>query len=117
MQTSTAAFKGAHQRWTTPLLKPEIQPAAHRHVLIADDDSLVRGSLAAVLESEGFVVDEAQNGITAVTRAIEHPPNLGVLDLNIPHWVGWTAFSRLNRITPCLPGFVYTSRTKHVEKS
>jgi len=45
-------------------------------VLIADDDSLVRGSLAAVLESEGFVVDEAHNGIEAVTRAIEHSPDL-----------------------------------------
>ena len=60
------------------------QPA-HNHVLIADDDSVVRGSLAAVLESEGYVVDEARNGIEAVTHAIEHAPDLVLLDLNMPH--------------------------------
>src|SRR3989442_1361406 len=99
------------------MLTPETNPALHKRVLIADDDSFVRGSLAAVLESEGFMVDEAQNGITAVTRAIEHPPNLVLLDLNMPHWDGWTAFSRLDRVTPLLPVIVITARPNQYEKA
>src|SRR5258706_15496035 len=99
------------------MITTDPNPVLPKRVLIADDDSLVRGSLAAVLESEGFVVDEAQNGITAVTRAIEHPPNLVLLDLNMPHWDGWTAFSRLDRVTPLLPVIVITARPNQYEKA
>ncbi len=98
---------------------PQPQPAqsVHNRILIADDDASVRGSLAAVLESEGFVVDEARNGIEAVTRAIEHEPDLVLLDLNMPHWDGWTAFSQLDRVTPLLPVIVITARPNQYQKA
>ena len=70
----------------------------------------MRGSLAAVLESEGYEVDEASDGIEAVTRAIKHKPDLVLLDLNMPHADGWTAFSRLDRVAPLLPVIVITAR-------
>ena len=99
------------------MLTPKTNPALRKCVLIADDDSFVRGSLAAVLESEGFVVEEAHNGIEAVSHAIEHPPDLVLLDLNMPHWDGWTAFSRLDRVTPLLPVIVITARPNQYEKA
>jgi len=77
----------------------------------------VRDSLAAVLESEGYLVDEARNGIEAVTRAIEHLPDLVLLDLNMPHWDGWTAFSQLDRVTPLLPVIVITARPNQYDKA
>ena len=117
MQASAYFAKGARQQWTIPMLTPETKPALQKRVLIADDDSLVRGSLAAVLESEGFVVDEAHNGIKAVTRAIEHSPDLVLLDLNMPHRDGWTAFSQLDRVTPLLPVIVITARPNQYEKA
>jgi CheY-like chemotaxis protein len=91
--------------------------AAHSRILIADDDSVVRGSLAAVLESEGYVVDEARNGIEAVTQAIEHLPDLVLLDLNMPHSDGWTAFSQLDRVTPLLPVIVITARPNQYKEA
>ena len=97
--------------------RPGASNALPNRVLIADDDSLVRGSLAAVLESEGYVVDEARNGIEAVSRAIEHLPDLVLLDLNMPHWDGWTAFSQLDRVTPLLPVIVITARPNQYEKA
>jgi CheY-like chemotaxis protein len=97
--------------------QPEASPAAQLRVLIADDDPSVRGSLAAVLESEGYRVNEARNGIEAVTRAIEHSPDLVLLDLNMPHWDGWTAFSQLDRVTPLLPVIVITARPNQYEKA
>ena len=117
MQASPFYPRYRHQRETIPKLTSETNPALHQRVLIADDDSLVRGSLAAVLESEGFVVDEAQNGIRTVTRAIEHLPDLVLLDLNMPHWDGWTAFSQLDRVTPLLPVIVITARPNQYEKA
>jgi CheY-like chemotaxis protein len=97
--------------------QPRASKPSHNRILIADDDPVVRGSLAAVLESEGYVVDEARNGIEAVTRAIEHMPDLVLLDLNMPHWDGWTAFSQLDRVTPLLPIIVITARPNQYEKA
>jgi len=91
--------------------------AAAKRILVADDDSSVRSGLAAVLELEGYVVDEAHNGIQAVTRAIEHAPDLVLLDLNMPHWDGWAAFSQLDRVTPLLPIIVITARPNQYEKA
>ena len=93
------------------------QVAVAKRILIADDDSSVRASLAVVLELEGFVVDEAHNGIEAVTRAIEHSPDLVLLDLNMPHWDGWVAFSQLDRVSPLLPIIVITARPNQYEKA
>ena len=97
--------------------QPKAPNALPKRVLIADDDSVVRGSLAAVLESEGYLVDEARNGVEAVSRAIEHSPDLVLLDLNMPHWDGWTAFSQLDRVTPLLPIVVITARPNQYEKA
>ena len=97
--------------------QPNDSKALHNRILIADDDALVRGSLAAVLESEGFVVDEAQNGIETVARAVECTPDLVLLDLNMPRWDGWTAFSKLDRVTPLLPVIVITARPNQYQKA
>ena len=108
-------FPGTPLPATVP--QPNASKEVHNCILIADDDALVRGSLAAVLESECFVVDEAQNGIEAVTRAIAHTPDLVLLDLNMPHWDGWTAFSKLERVIPLLPVIVITARPNQYQKA
>ena len=97
--------------------QPKVSKPIDKCVLIADDDSLVRCSLAAVLEFEGYVVDEARNGVEAVTRAIENQPDLVLLDLNMPRWDGWTALSQLDRVTPVLPVIVITARPNQYEKA
>ena len=106
---STPAPASAEQR-----VAPHAGPY---RVLIADDDAVVRGSLAAVLESESFVVNEARSGMEAVACAIEHLPDLVLLDLNMPNWDGWTAFSQLDRVTPLLPVIVITARPNQYEKA
>ena len=85
-------------------------PTNRKRVLIADDDSVVRTSLAAVLESEGYDVDEAADGRQAVLRATGHPPDLALLDLNMPNVDGWTAFTKLDHVCPLLPVIIITAR-------
>ncbi len=97
-----------------PFTKP---PDMRNHVLVVDDDALVRGSLAEVLKSEGYMVDEAENGMQAVTRAIQHKPDLVLLDINMPQWDGWTALSQLGRVTPSVPVIVITARPNQYEKA
>lgn len=99
------------------LSEPTPKTVTPKRILIADDDSSVCSSWVALLEMEGFVVDEARNGMEAVSRAIAHPPDLVLLDLNMPHWDGWTAFSQLHRVTPLLPVIVITARPNQYEKA
>jgi DNA-binding response OmpR family regulator len=81
-----------------------------KRVLIADDDTVVRAALAAVLESEGYDVDEAEDGRQAVTHATAYPPDLVLLDLNMPNVDGWTAFTKLDHVCPLLPVIIITAR-------
>jgi len=95
----------------------EAEPEAARCILVADDDITVRRSLVEVLQSEGYLTEEARDGVEAVSRTIKRSPSLVLLDLNMPRWDGWTAFSQLDRVTPLLPIIVITARPNQYEKA
>ncbi len=62
---------------------------ANRTVLIVEDDSELRRSLAAALESNGVRVVTAAGGIEALERLrAEPPPSVVVLDLRLPGLAG-----------------------------
>lgn len=110
-------FEVRDRRPFEEMSSPNAVMVATKRILVADDDGMVRAALADVLESEGYVVDEAHNGIAAVTRAIEHSPDLVLLDLNMPHWDGWTAFSQLDRVAPLLPVVIITARPHQYDRA
>jgi CheY-like chemotaxis protein len=110
MQALLASTEKPPHTGIAPLLKTDESPIRLKRVLIADDDAIVRGSLAAVLESEGFDVDEAQDGIEAVAYATVDVPDLVLLDLNMPNMDGWTAFRKLQRVCRFVPVIVITAR-------
>ena len=51
------------------------------HVLVVDDEPLIRKSIRGVLIREGYEVVEAASGAEAVARFREDPPDIVVLDL------------------------------------
>ena len=53
-------------------------------VLVVDDEAPLARVVASYLEREGFAVDLAHDGPTAVTAAREHLPALVVLDVPAP---------------------------------
>lgn len=94
----------------TPARAPVRPALAPRRILIVDDDALVRSSLAAVLHCEGYEVYGADDGQAAIKSAIEHHPDLVLLDLNMPNMDGWTAFTKLESARPLIPVIVLTAR-------
>ena len=71
-------------------------------VLIAEDQRLVRGALAALLGLEGDidVVAEVGRGDEVVTRALESRPDVALLDIEMPGLDGLTAAAQLRRALP-----------------
>jgi two-component system, response regulator PdtaR len=58
-------------------------------ILIAEDETIIRLDLRALLESAGHeVIAEARDGEEAVTFAREHEPDLIVMDVKMPHLDG-----------------------------
>jgi DNA-binding response OmpR family regulator len=81
-----------------------------KRILLADDDPGVREMLGRVLASENYDVIYAKNGREASTKFIADPPDLVLLDLNMPDRDGWTAFRMMNVAQPMLPVIVITAR-------
>src|SRR5476649_653766 len=65
-------------------------------ILIAEDETIIRLDLRALLEGAGHeVVAEARDGEEAVSLAREHAPDLAVLDVKMPHLDGIEAARRI----------------------
>src|SRR5437588_809924 len=59
-------------------------------ILLVEDDTEIREEMAALLESEGYVVAQARNGQDALDQLKEMPaPCLILLDLMMPVMNGW----------------------------
>jgi DNA-binding NarL/FixJ family response regulator len=71
-------------------------------VLVVDDHPIVRQGLASLLSTvdDMSVVGEAGDGETAVRRAVEHAPDVVLMDLNLPGVPGLEATRRIVAAVP-----------------
>ncbi len=66
-------------------------------VLVVEDDADLRYLMRRMLEQEGWVVAEADNGRVALDRVAENRPELIVLDLMMPKMDGFTFIEALRQ--------------------
>jgi len=66
-------------------------------VLVVDDDPDLRALLRRMLEREGYLVDEAENGRAALERVRERTPGAILLDLMMPDMDGFEFLEELRR--------------------
>lgn len=59
-----------------------------RRILLVEDDSKTRSTVALYLQREGYEVFTAEDGVQALEVAGEHDPHLVVLDLMLPRMDG-----------------------------
>jgi DNA-binding NarL/FixJ family response regulator len=78
-------------------------------VLLADDHSIVRRGLRALLEEAGHtVVAEAGDGLEAIRLCEEHRPDLLILDIGMPRLNGIEVAARTQKL-PRPPGVIILS--------
>jgi len=58
-------------------------------VLVVDDDPDIVEAVGEALEHDGYLVETATDGATALKRVLEAPPDLIVLDVRMPNLNGW----------------------------
>jgi DNA-binding response OmpR family regulator len=80
-----------------------------RRVLVVEDEPTIAASVAARLRAEGFRVDVAHDGPSAVARAAAVEPDLVVLDVMLPGFDGLEVCRRLHARRP-VPVLMLTAR-------
>ena len=60
-----------------------------KRILVVDDAATVRMYHRGILESSGYSVEEAWNGIEALEKALESPFDLYLVDVNMPKLDGY----------------------------
>lgn len=68
-----------------------------KKVLVADDKATSRELIRTVLETRGYDITEAADGIEALRYAREVKPDLIILDLHMPGLDGFGVLSELRR--------------------
>jgi DNA-binding NtrC family response regulator len=82
-------------------------------ILIADRNRHVRNFLRRELLKEGYRVEVARDGRDILRRMnVDGPPDLLILDLEIPYVGGLTILKRLTRRYPHLPVIIHTFPTE-----
>jgi two-component system chemotaxis response regulator CheY len=66
-------------------------------ILVVDDASLVRLYYRRILEAAGHEVFEAFNGLEALEWVLGSPPDLMIVDVNMPQMDGLTFLATLRR--------------------
>ena len=80
-----------------------------RRVLVVEDEPSIAAQVAARLRAEGFLVDVAHDGPSAVAQAAEVEPDLVVLDVMLPGFDGLEVCRRLHARRP-VPVLMLTAR-------
>jgi len=71
--------------------------SGQKRILIVEDEDTIREVVRRYLEREGFRVDEAADGYTALDRIAESEPDLIVMDLMLPGIDGLTLTRQLRQ--------------------
>jgi DNA-binding NtrC family response regulator len=64
-------------------------------ILVVDDDAELRQGLGRLLSGNGYAIDEAPDASSAIERALAAPPDLVIIDLDLPDRPGLGLLSEL----------------------
>jgi DNA-binding response OmpR family regulator len=86
-----------------------------KHILVVEDEEVIRETLRFNLVREGYQVSLAGNGIEALEKARELRPDLIVLDLMLPE-LGGLEVCRILRQETTTPVLVLSARDSELDK-
>lgn len=69
-----------------------------KSILVVDDSDDMRILLEQILDEEGYTLFFADDGDVAIAQAVEHHPELILMDMSLPNVSGWEAVARLRQM-------------------
>ncbi len=87
-----------------------------KRILVVDDEPSIVKLVQFNLEKEGFQVDSAYDGLSALEKAEQEPPDLMVLDLMLPKMDGLDVCRRLRKRNVHIPILILTAKSDEFDK-
>jgi len=78
------------------------------HILIVDDEQVIRNGLQKVLERDGQRVTVACSGVQALESLQKHAFDLVITDLKMPGMNGLEVLKTIRRLQPLVPVLIVT---------
>ena len=72
-------------------------------ILLVDDEESIQLLYREEFEEEGYIVDSAYNGFEALEKFRENPPDLVILDINMPGMNGIEVLRQMKEFRATLP--------------
>lgn len=83
-----------------------------KRVVVVDDDAAIGPAIRLLLAPEGIGVESSEDGQAALPDLLREPPDLVILDVNMPGMSGWELCAILRRqsATRTIPILFLTGR-------
>jgi DNA-binding response OmpR family regulator len=85
-------------------------------ILVVDDEKAMRASISQCLQSAGYRVLEATDGVEAIDMISKEKPALVILDVMMPNLTGLETVAEVRRLGLVLPILMLTTRNEIAEK-
>lgn len=99
---------GYHAQADTP---NSFQPFHNRKILIAEDNTINAMVFSSFVEEWGCSAEVVPDGEAAVQSAHDHPADLILMDIHMPHLDGITAIEQIRRFNAHIPIIALTAST------
>ena len=94
--------------------RPTLGAVTELMILVVEDEATIAGSVAARLRKEGFRVEIASDGHSAVSRARDLSPDLVILDVMLPRMDGLEVCRQIQGERP-VPVLMLTARDSETD--
>lgn len=85
------------------------------HILIVDDEALIRDVIKDYIINEGYTCDEAENGNQAIDLVMNNKYDLIIMDIMMPKMDGFQAIKEIKSIAN-IPAIMLSARTGEFDK-
>ncbi|MCK5726266.1 MAG: response regulator transcription factor [Thiotrichaceae bacterium] len=86
------------------------------HILIAEDDPLIRQGLTDLLTQEGYQVTGAEDGKVALAQYQQHKPQLIILDIMMPELDGYSVCRAIRKNDEQIPIIFLSAKSEEIDR-
>lgn len=87
-----------------------------KRILVVDDEDILRMLLVDTLEYEGYVVEEAEDGLEAYEKIIANPYDLIILDYMMPELTGMEVLEKIKPLEIDIHIIMLTAKAQQSDK-
>ena len=84
-------------------------------VLIVDDEKLIRNIIKEYCHNEGYLTDEASDGLEAIEKVKKNDYDIIILDLMMPKLDGYSSYGEIKSIKN-IPTIILSARSEEADK-